>query len=64
MDDIADISWRMVLPEGTEDVLVSSVFYTADWDVSDNNTFAIRYSTDSGATWTTLLTDDASYYTD
>jgi|GEM_PF-3005850 len=58
-----DTYWRFIMPEGPQDTLVSAVFCTADWDVSDNNEFEIRYSTDSGATYTTLLKTNASYYT-
>ena len=58
-----DTYWRFIMPEGPQDTLVSAVFCTADWDVSDNNEFEIRYSTDSGATYTTLLLTNAAYYT-
>lgn len=58
LDDDPDY-WRYQVNEG----VVSFSVYTADWDVSDNNSFQIRYSTDSGATYTPLLTTNASYYT-
>ena len=57
LDDDDDY-WRYQVNEG----VVSFSVYTADWDVSDNNSFQIRYSTDSGATYTALLTTNASYY--
>ena len=53
--------WRYEAPADTG--IVSFSVYTADWDVSDNNSFQIRYSTDSGSTWTALMTTNASYYT-
>ena len=58
LDDDPDY-FRYQVNEG----VVSFSVYTADWDVSDNNSFQIRYSTDSGATYTPLLTTNASYYT-
>ena len=58
LDDIAGDYWRYQVNEG----VVSFSVYTADWDVSDGNTFKIRYSTDSGSGYTDLLATNASYY--
>ena len=53
--------WRYEAPADTG--IVSFSVYTADWDVSDNNSFEIRYSADSGSTYTSLMITNASYYT-
>jgi hypothetical protein len=62
LDDIADISVRYVVSDVP--AVESFSVYTADWDVSDDNTFEIRYSTDAGSSYTTLVDTDATYYTE
>ncbi len=59
LDDNAGEYFRYIL---TDDSLTVTNFslYLADWDVSDDNTFEVRYSVNSGSSYTTLQTYDAA----